>query len=160
MAEPVTDAAGPLPGSHIQLPPKDEAIPPRPGPEVRALPMTELEKEGTRLATWVLLIIAGLALILLMLVAKSEFHDTPAETLAAHKVLQAFAASTVPPTAENVEKALQAMQKITEARQAAREFWKDLIQIVLVNIFLPVLTAVLGYIFGTSRGSSNGGRPS
>lgn len=160
MAEPPPGAGSPQ-GLRIELPPEDEAIPPRPGPEVRALPMTELEREGTRLATWVLLIIAALALVLLMLVAKSEFHDVPAETAAAHKVLQAFATSASPPSAENVDKALQALQKITEARQAARGFWKDLMQILLVNIFLPVLTAVLGYIFGTSRGSSsNGGRSS
>lgn len=32
---------------------------------------------------------------------------------------------------------------------AFREFWLKIVQMVLLNVLLPVLTALLGYIFGT-----------
>jgi hypothetical protein len=34
-------------------------------------------------------------------------------------------------------------------RTAFRAFWLDMVQMVLVNVLLPVLTALLGYVFGT-----------
>ncbi len=32
-----------------------------------------------------------------------------------------------------------------------RKFWMDLVQMVLINALLPILTALLGYIFGTKQ---------
>lgn len=37
-----------------------------------------------------------------------------------------------------------------------REFWLKIFQMVLLNVLLPVLTALLGYIFGSSKEQSGG----
>lgn len=34
-------------------------------------------------------------------------------------------------------------------RKAFREFWLQFMQMILLNLLLPVLTAILGYIFGS-----------
>ncbi len=38
---------------------------------------------------------------------------------------------------------------VASERAAFRAFWLDMVQMVLVNVLLPVLTALLGYVFGT-----------
>lgn len=155
-------AAAPVPAAapeaklKIVLPPEDQAVSPARPAVVRALPMSELEKEGVGLTNLVLWLIAGLAVIILAMVAKSEFDDVPAEVAALQRILESIATNPSPPSAETMEKVLQAMQKLTDSRQAARAFWKEVLQTILVNIFLPVLTSILGYIFGTSRNTSNG----
>lgn len=40
-----------------------------------------------------------------------------------------------------------------DARQAMRTFWLSIAQLVLLNLLLPILTALLGYIFGTQQGA-------
>jgi hypothetical protein len=44
---------------------------------------------------------------------------------------------------------------ITEERAAFRAFWFELTKTVLLNVFLPVLTALLGYVFGTTQVNKN-----
>ena len=43
---------------------------------------------------------------------------------------------------------------IAAERAAFRAFWLDMVQMVLVNVLLPVLTALLGYVFGTQARNS------
>lgn len=40
-----------------------------------------------------------------------------------------------------------------EERTARRAFWMQIAQLVLINLLLPILTALLGYIFGTRQAS-------
>lgn len=40
-------------------------------------------------------------------------------------------------------------------RIAFRTFWFDTLQLILLNVLFPTLTALLGYVFGTSRNSSS-----
>jgi hypothetical protein len=40
-------------------------------------------------------------------------------------------------------------QDAHEHRQAFRSFWLQAAQLVLLNLLLPLLTALLGYIFGS-----------
>lgn len=40
-----------------------------------------------------------------------------------------------------------------DAAAASREFWITLDQMVLLNLLLPVLTALLGYVFGLKTAS-------
>lgn len=40
-----------------------------------------------------------------------------------------------------------------------REFWLKIFQMVLLNVLLPVLTALLGYVFGSSRDQKEGSPP-
>jgi hypothetical protein len=45
---------------------------------------------------------------------------------------------------------VEAMQRsLAEERAAQRAFWLQVAQLVLVNLLLPILTGLLGYIFGT-----------
>jgi hypothetical protein len=44
------------------------------------------------------------------------------------------------------------LQAIGEERAAFRTFWLELTKTVLLNVFLPVLTALLGFVFGTTNG--------
>lgn len=40
---------------------------------------------------------------------------------------------------------------LLKERGAFRDFWLKIFQMVLLNVLLPVLTALLGYTFGASR---------
>ncbi len=42
-----------------------------------------------------------------------------------------------------------AFRLLQAERQSFREFWLRMVQMVLLNVLLPVLTALLGYVFGT-----------
>ncbi len=49
--------------------------------------------------------------------------------------------------------AVQLLQKsLAEERASHRAFWLQVAQLVLINLLLPILTALLGYIFGTQQG--------
>jgi hypothetical protein len=49
-------------------------------------------------------------------------------------------------------KLLEELQKQSDdERQAFRTFWMQVAQLILMNLFFPVITALLGYIFGTQR---------
>jgi hypothetical protein len=50
-------------------------------------------------------------------------------------------------------KLLEELQKQSDdERQAFRTFWMQVAQLILMNLFFPLITALLGYIFGTQRG--------
>ncbi len=42
-------------------------------------------------------------------------------------------------------------KEVNEHRQTFRTFWLQLAQLILLNLLLPLLTALLGYIFGITR---------
>lgn len=46
---------------------------------------------------------------------------------------------------------------VSAERASFRSFWLSLTQMILLNVLLPVLTALLGYVFGTTqaRGSKS-----
>jgi hypothetical protein len=46
------------------------------------------------------------------------------------------------------------LQAIAEERTSFRTFWLEITKTILLNVFLPVLTALLGYVFGTTQISS------
>jgi hypothetical protein len=50
-------------------------------------------------------------------------------------------------------KMIEELQKQSDdQRQAFRTFWLQVAQLILMNLFFPLLTALLGYIFGTQQG--------
>ena len=60
-----------------------------------------------------------------------------------------------PPPMESVEhmKARQELLKAyMDAANQARDFWKGMAQMVLLNLLLPVLTGLLGYVFASRAG--------
>ena len=65
------------------------------------------------------------------------------------------AASPAAPPMESVEhmKARQELLKAyMDAANQARDFWKGMAQMVLLNLLLPVLTGLLGYVFASRAG--------
>lgn len=45
----------------------------------------------------------------------------------------------------------KAQEAVVTDRAATRAFWMQIAQLLLINLLLPILTALLGYIFGTQR---------
>ncbi|PWB81220.1 MAG: hypothetical protein C3F11_15750 [Methylocystaceae bacterium] len=48
--------------------------------------------------------------------------------------------------------------KLSEQRQSFHNFWIQAAQLILLNLLLPLLTALFGYVFGTQRNNANGQR--
>lgn len=118
--------------------------------------MTGLQRSGLKLASWVLGMIGLLAAALLVLIAISEYVVQPPEvatTLALiDSAAQHYADTGEPETLKQVN---DLMLRLAEAHRAMREFWTGYSQFLLMNLLLPVLTSILGYVFGTARGGGN-----
>ena len=53
--------------------------------------------------------------------------------------------------AERVKMIQELQKQAADDRQAFRAFWLQMAQMILLNLFFPLLTALLGYIFGTQQ---------
>ena len=53
--------------------------------------------------------------------------------------------------ATNAQIAGESVNKINEQRQSLHLFWIQVAQLILLNLLLPLLTALFGYIFGTQQ---------
>jgi hypothetical protein len=53
--------------------------------------------------------------------------------------------------AMSLQMASEASAKLLEERQNLHEFWLKAAQLILLNLLLPVLTAVIGYTFGNNQ---------
>lgn len=58
---------------------------------------------------------------------------------------------SVSPTESSTRMAREAAEKINEHRQNLHTFWIQAAQLILLNLLLPLLTALFGYIFGTQQ---------
>ena len=105
---------------------------------------------GFILACVVLGLIALLSLILIICIALSELHYVPADIAALEKILANIGAIEKP-TSDDLKRAVDLASSIKELRKAGRDFWTSIAQLLLLNILIPVLTSILGYIFGSSR---------
>jgi hypothetical protein len=54
----------------------------------------------------------------------------------------------------DTSRVLSLMEKVDSQRKDFHEFWFKVIQIILLNVWLPILTALLGYIFATRQNES------
>jgi hypothetical protein len=117
--------------------------------------MTGLQRSGVRLASWVLGMMGTLAVVLLALIAVNEYVADPPEVtsiqLLIDRAVQQYAATGEP---ETLKHANDLLVRLAEINRAGREFWLGYSQFVLMNLLLPVLTSILGYVFGTARGGS------
>lgn len=115
-------------------------VSPEPAPPVQLDPLAEA---GVTLAKWVLVIISGVLAVLFVLLAINEFYTPDFLTDAYSKASTGADSDAL-------------ITKILEARAAARDFWFKMAQLVLLNLLLPVLTAILGYVFGSKQHSARG----
>jgi len=121
--------------------------------------LAPLPKAGFDLAWRVLWILAVVTILLLAYVAAEEFWTYPHYF---NNVYHALASTAATPPAPDNAAAVANYEKIVAASKSAvetvgarqkesREFALQIAQLILLNLFLPVLTALLGYIFGTTR---------
>jgi hypothetical protein len=57
---------------------------------------------------------------------------------------------------QKVEALAPMMEAYRTDQAEARKFWMDVVQMILLGALLPVLTALLGYIFGTREAEAEG----
>jgi hypothetical protein len=106
----------------VDVPRVEQVIP----VEVPVNPLPPLPRAGVKLAHWILIIIAGFVLVSGVWIAVSEFSYF--QWLAHHQ---------------------NDVDAVIKENGAFREFWLKVFQMVLLNVLLPVLTAILGYTFGS-----------
>lgn len=110
--------------------------------------LTGKEKAGVNL-TWGMLVIISVFLFFMFLTILLSPDSTG--------LLEEFKKSALPGSDSPVSFDTY-VGFVEQQRATRRAFELDIIDKVLVNVLLPVLTALLGYIFGTStKGSSGGG---
>jgi hypothetical protein len=118
--------------------------------------MTGLQRSGLRLASWVLGMIGVLAVLLLALIGFSEYVVQPPEVASTQLLIERaahhYAAASEP---ETLKQANDLLTRLAQIRLANRDFWLGYSQFLLMNLLLPVLTSILGYVFGTARAGGN-----
>ena len=97
-----------------------------------------LPDAGVRLSKWLLTIISIFLLITVIWLWWSE------QSYSGWLRLDQFKQAS--------EKDSVAQMMLTD-RASFRDFWFRTVQLVLLNVLLPVLTAILGYTFGSSKDS-------
>jgi len=145
----------------VELNSAQRSIPP-PGPASAAgqaaVTLAPLTREGVRLARLVLWFVAA-ATVLILALAIWEDVGTGSLRASADKGLQALAAQPFPvgdgPNLAALQKVIDSSKALLDAVAAqqrdTRDFVMKIAQLILLNLFLPVLTAILGYIFGTRQ---------
>ena len=120
--------------------------------EVPVKPMSELERQGVELAQRVLWIIAAITLALLLLIAGSEFISAQPESETIRKLVEEAAKQYISSGSNDaLNNANTLIGRLSETRRASRDFWLSIGQFLLLNLLLPVLTSILGFIFGTIK---------
>lgn len=102
------------------------------------VPLTGRERAGIQLTFVVLGIIAGFLLLVLTALWWNESRSA------------ALSAGILQGTMDAAK-----LTAIAEERAAFRTFWLEVTKTILLNVFLPVLTALLGYVFGTTQVSKS-----
>jgi hypothetical protein len=96
---------------------------------------------GFNLSSIVLLIISGFIIFLMIFLFAKEFDASSSIQI---------------PTRENIPdstyaRKIELVRMIQEEKRSYREFIVQMSQMVLLNLLLPVLTAILGYIFASNK---------
>ncbi len=102
-----------------------------------------ITKVGYRLALYILSIISVCIICLLILVSVKSFDASDKINISPTGVSDS--------TFSQQQEIIRALQ---EEKKSYRDFIIQLSQTILLNLLLPILTAVLGYIFGSREGLS------
>ena len=100
---------------------------------------------GFRLSRFVLWIITGFIVVFLIFLFAKQFDGSPRFSIPDQANL---------PDSTYARK-IEVMRVIQEEKRSYREFAVQIAQLVLLNLLLPVLTAILGYIFASNRNREN-----
>lgn len=118
-----------------------------------------LQKAGVQLANRVILVISIALVTLTLLVTMSELAPSSDVSGLNKLVIDVHArAAALPASSPELPEARKDLQElarqIADAKQAQRSFWMQFSQMILLNLLLPVLTAILGYVFGANNAST------
>lgn len=61
-------------------------------------------------------------------------------------------AAALPETVEHMKARQELLKAYLDAASQTRDFWKGMAQMILLNLLLPVLTGLLGYVFASRAG--------
>lgn len=122
--------------------------------------ITGLQKAGVNLAYVVIGVIATALIALTSLVTLSELKPSSDVSGLNELVIKVHARTAdLPASSPELPEARKDMQElarqIADAKQAQRTFWMQFSQMILLNLLLPVLTAILGYVFGANGASAS-----
>jgi hypothetical protein len=144
-AHPVSPPAAPV--SEV-VPPISLIGPAVAPPQLPENTLEPLAEAGVVLTKWVLTIVS---VVLVLLMAPLIYEEARFNEQTASSVRWSLGAQAVS-GAETVEKLKIQQEVLTEyaaIRKTSREFWAQIAQMLLLNLLLPVLTALLGYVFAS-----------
>jgi hypothetical protein len=123
----------------------ENAVPVRPK-ELPHIPLEPMARAGVELTKWVLVF---MALFVLLDFGFLFFFEVRLSALFAENYKQVLQNQT------NSVDIKSFLLEVENQRKEFREFWSKTTQTVLLNLLLPVLTALLGYVFGSKEGRQN-----
>jgi hypothetical protein len=115
---------------------------PAEAPPVKPSPF-RLDRAGVDLAKFVLWLMAAFVLLMLAYMVYAEHQSDVMLT-------STFTRFQSSPADSNAFKL--AVQQIDALQKSSRDFFHEILNMVLLNVLLPVLTALLGYVFGKQSG--------
>ncbi len=117
-----------------------------------------ITRAGVNLVKWLLVIISGFILLAFFSYGL-EWYQVNKRMSAFEQELKNLRKGEAEGTgiATHLEKA---MDSVRIEQKELKAHWIKIIQLILLNVLLPVLTALLGYIFGTREGTSAQGQES
>lgn len=109
-------------------------------------PLTGKEKAGVSLTWGIIVVLVFFLLIILIIFWWGEYRYIEAlNSLENLKI-------TTPAAAQELKGLIESLGA---KQESFRSFWFNTLQLILLNILFPTLTALLGYVFGTSKGSNS-----
>jgi len=110
-------------------------------PEEPIVTEPSLNMIGFLLSKIVLWIIIGSIILIMFLIFFKEFSPSHAD--------QAFKGINVSDSTFN--RKVELLKLMQEDKKSSRDFIMQVAQMILLNLLLPVLTAILGYIFASNK---------
>ena len=105
-------------------------------------PLSGREKAGVSLTWGVLTMISIFVTVMIVFLWTNESKSSDALI----RVLGIRDSLTAVPALDTTR-----FRLVSAERASFRSFWLGLTQMILLNVLLPVLTALLGYVFGTAQ---------
>ncbi len=155
-ATPGVDAHGTMPSRELEKSPR-QLPPDRPDkPDISTLP--HALRVGRDFGLRLIYILAGTLAVLFLVVTLTEHERTIQMDASLARV---FNLAGLPfdgaqlrapgPSADSLRAALELLKQVQQDQQQQRLFWEQIAQMVLLNLLLPLLTAVFGYVFGRDQ---------
>ena len=117
--------------------------------EITAGRLPPVAAAGVLLTKVVLAMVMACVVLLAAYLVAADFTEGAALTQATNSLLRQPGGN-----AEQLHQLSEIIHQLADQRAAFRAFWLQMAQLILLNLLLPLLTALLGYIFGTTRAKS------